>query len=124
MAADMALLDGGIERIFGAALGGLYLPAILHRDGTDPVYDNEGRITGYEGGADVPCRAQVDAANYAMRQSEGFAEGDVRILVLSAGLGVDVTTDWQISVRGKRWMIANVDRDAANSHWVLRGRAR
>lgn len=118
----MGLLDGGIEAIFGAAFGGLYLPATLHRDTSAPIYDGEGNITGFSGGGDIGCRAQVDAATYAMRQAEGFIEGDTRIIVLSAGLGVEVTTDMQITARGVRWQIAGVDRDAAASHWVLRGR--
>lgn len=119
----VALLDGGIERIFGAALGGLYLPATLHRDGTDPIYDGEGNIVGYAGGVDIACRAQMDAATWAMRQADGYAEGDVRIIVLSAGLDVAVTTDFQITVAGRRRMIASAERDAARSHWICRGRA-
>lgn len=118
----MGMLDGGIEALFGEAFAGLYLPAVLHRDGTEPEYDERGRITGYSDAADIDCRAQVDAASYAMRQTKGFAEGDVRIIVLSAGLGIAITTDYAITVSGKRWLIASVERDAANSHYILRGR--
>ncbi|NML11291.1 hypothetical protein HHL08_14240 [Sphingobium sp. AR-3-1] len=64
----------------------------------------------------------MDAATYAMRQSEGYSEGDVRIIVLVAGLGTEITTDCQISVSGKRWMVGSAELDAASSHWVLRGR--
>lgn len=119
----MGLLDGGIEAIFGAAFSAFYLDGTLHRDGTDPIYDSEGNITGYAGGADLPCKAQVDGVTYAMRQSEGYAEGDVRIIILSSGLSVELTTDFQVAISGKRWMVASVERDAANSHWVCRGRA-
>lgn len=49
-------------------------------------------------------------------------EGDVRIIVLSAGLGVAISTDMQITVSGQRWQIASVDRDAGASHWICRGR--
>lgn len=119
----MSLLGGGIASIFGNVFGSLYRDGLLHRDGTDPIYDGEGNIVGYTGGGDVACKAQVDAATYAMRQAEGYSEGDVRIIVLSAGLGVEVTTDFQVSVGGKRWMIGSVERDAANSHYVCRGRA-
>lgn len=118
----MALLNGGLEAIFGAALGGLYLDATLHRDTSAPIYDGEGNITGFGGGADIACKAQVDSVTYAMRQAEGFVEGDVRIIVLSAGLGIALTTDMQITVSGKRWQIASADRDAAASHWICRGR--
>lgn len=116
----MGLLDGGIASIFGAVLSGLYLPATLHLPGTR-TDDIEGNIS-YGPETDIPCRAQVDAATYAMRQSEGYSEGDVRILILSAGLPVEITTDHQITVSGKRWMIASAEQDAAASHWVLRGR--
>lgn len=119
----MGVLDGGVAAVFGAAFGSFYLPATLHRDGSDPIYDNEGNIIGYGGGVDIPCRAQVDAASWAMRQSEGYVDGDVRIIVLTAGLGISITADHQITVQGKRWMIAQPELDAAGSHWVLRGRA-
>ena len=117
----MGLMDGGIASIFGAALSGLYLPAILHKPG-EYATDNEGNILPAVG-TDVPCRAQMDGATYAMRQSEGYSEGDVRIIILSARLGVEVTTDCQISVSGTRWMVQSAELDAASSHWVCRGRA-
>lgn len=117
----MGLLDGGIASIFGSALGGLYLPATLHVPGvrTDDI---EGNIS-YADPDNIPCRAQMDGATYAMRQSEGYSEGDVRILILISGLGVEITTDCQISVSGKRWMVQSAELDAAASHWICRGRA-
>lgn len=119
----MGLLDGGMEAIFGAALGGLYLPATLHVLGT-PIEDVEGNVIGHTGDADYSCRAQLDDATWSMRQADGYADGDQRIIVLSAGMTVGITTDNEITIRGKRWMIESVQRDAAASHWVLRGRAR
>lgn len=121
----MGLLNGGISAIFGAALGGLYPDGTLHRDGVDPIYDGEGNITGYGGGADIPIKVQRDACTYAMRQSEGYSEGDVMLLILAAPLnGEKVTTDMQATDgAGARWMIRSADLDAASSHWVCRGRA-
>lgn len=116
----MSLLNGGISAIFGAALSGLYLPATLHKPGAYETDDEGNILPGAE--TDAPCRAQIDAATYAMRQSEGYSEGDVRIIVLAAGLTAPITTDHQITVSGKRWMIASAEQDAAASHWVLRGR--
>jgi hypothetical protein len=119
----MGLLDGGIASLFGSVFGAIYLDGALHRDGTTPIYDSEGNITSYVDEADIPCKAQVDAATWAMRQSDGFAEGDMMIIVLAAGLGVEISTDMQISVAGKRWSIQSAAQDAAASHWILRGRA-
>lgn len=116
----MGLLDGGIAAAFGAALSGLYLPATLHRPG-EYATDDEGIVLPSVP-TDEPCRAQIDAATYAMRQSEGYSDGDMRIIVLATGLSGSVTTDCQISVSGQRWMIGSAEMDAAASHWICRGR--
>lgn len=120
----MGLLTGGIEAVFGAAFSGIYPSGTLHRELTDPIYDNQGNIIGYGGGGDLPIKVQRDRATYAMRQAEGFTEGDVSLIVLSAQLGgVEVSTDMEVTDgHGKRWKVASADRDAANSHWVCRGR--
>ena len=121
----MGLLDGGIASIFGAALSGLYPDGLLHRDGTGPVYDNEGNIVGYDGGTDLPIKVQRDACTYSMRQSEGYSEGDVMLIILAAPLnGLKVSTDMQLTDgSGDKWMIRSADLDAASSHWICRGRA-
>lgn len=120
----MGLLDGGIASIFSAAFGGIFLDGLLHRDGTDPIYDGEGNITGYGGGAEIPMKVQRDACSYTMRQSEGYTEGDVMLIILAAPLnGLKVTTDFQVSDgSGQRWTIQSADLDAASSHWICRGR--
>ncbi|WP_426163093.1 hypothetical protein [Sandarakinorhabdus sp. DWP1-3-1] len=118
----MSLLGGGLAQIFGAAFGSIYLPATLHRRQA-PTYDAGGSVVAGAGFADVSCRAQVEAAGYAMRSAEGFVDGDVRILILSATLAGAVTTDDEVTVSGKRWLIASVASDPAASYWDLRGRA-
>lgn len=119
----MSLLDGDIASIFGAALSGLYPSGLLHRDGTGPIYDSEGNITGYDGGADIPIKVQRDACTYAMRQSDGYSDRDVALIILAAGLAVAPTTDSQVTDGdGARWMVASVERDAAGSHFICRGR--
>lgn len=119
----MGLLDGGMAAIFGAAFGGIFLDGKLHRAGTDPIYDGEGNITGYGGGADIDIKVQRDACSYSMRQSEGYSEGDVVLIVLAAGLGIKITTDMQATDGGgQRWTIQSADLDAASSHWICRGR--
>lgn len=121
----MGFLDGGISAIFGAALSGMYLDGTLHRDGTNPVYDQSGNIVGYSGGVSLPIKVQRDACSWSMKQSPGYIEGDVMLIVLAAGLGgVAITTDMEITDgQGRRWMVESADLDAASSHWVLRGRA-
>jgi len=120
----MGLLDGGIASIFGAALGGIYPDGVLHSGLTEPVYDLEGNIVSYAGGGDASIKVQRDACTYAMRQSEGYSEGDVALIVLAVGLARPITTDHEITDgNGRRWMVASAQLDAANSHWICRGRA-
>lgn len=117
----MGLLDGGLSRILTPVFASFYLPAALQAGTGDPIYDDAtGEIIGYEGG-DVSCKAQVDAATDAMRRSDGFAEGDVRLIVLALGLP-ELTSDHEISVSGVRYRLQSVERDPALSHWVCRGR--
>lgn len=113
----MGILDGGLSGVFGAAFGPLYLPAVLHRRSLVDLGD--GSLS--EVVADVAVRAQVDAATEAMRQAEGYADGDVRILVLAAGVPALSSDDW-ITVRGQRWSIQSASLDPAASHWDCRGR--
>lgn len=119
----MTLLDGGIRAVFGAAFGAFYLPGQLVTAQTEPVYGPDGEITGYSGADPVPCKVQIDAVTYAMQQADGYADGDVRIIVLAAGLAAPITIDHRIIARGQEWLVASVEQDAAASHWVCRGRA-
>lgn len=117
----MGLLDGGLASIFNAAFSGIYLPGTLHAGTGEPIYDDDtGEIIGYEGG-DLPCKAQVDAATDAMRRADGFAEGDVRLIILAQALP-ELNSDHEVSVSGKRYRLQSVERDPALSHWVCRGR--
>lgn len=118
----MGVLDGGIAAVFGAAFGALYLDGQIVTALTDQIYDDGGNITGYGGGDPVPCKCQIDGATWAMQQANGYVDGDVRIIVLSAGLGIELTTDHRIEVGDETWMIASVERDAARSHFICRGR--
>jgi len=116
----VGLLDGGLSAVFNAAFAPLYLPATIHAGTGEPIYGPGGTITGYQGG-DTPARAQVDAASDAMRSADGFAEGDVRLIVLSAGVG-ELSSDHEITVNGVRYRLQSVELDAVGSHWVCRGR--
>lgn len=149
----MGLLDGGIAQIFNSVFSSIYLDATLHAGTGQPIYADGGRIVGYIGGGDQSVKAQIDAATEAMRQAEGFAQGDVRLIILttygrpvqlvdvphsddatlsdgseyaqaSYGNVVQMTSDHEVTVQGVRYSIQSVERDPAFSHWVCRGRAR
>lgn len=113
-----ALLGGGLQRVFGAAFGAIYLDAMLHR--RIKTFGAGGDATVSE--ADATCKAAVDSASRAMRGEAGYVEGDVAIFVLRAGGPQTITTDDEITVGGERFMIESVATDIGRTHWVLRGR--
>jgi hypothetical protein len=120
----MALLDGDIAALFGSVFGVLYGDGLLHNGQSGPVYDNEGNITGYGGDDDVPIKVQRDAANWAMRQQDGYSEGDCALIILKEPGDIVITTANEVTdTTGARWKIESANLDAAGSHWLCRGRA-
>lgn len=119
----VGLLDGGLASVFAGAFAGIFSDGALHSNATGPQYDDAGDITGYTGGGDVAIKVQRDAATWAMRQAEGFAEGDVALIVLAEGLPGPITTEHRITDgAGAKWTVESVSLDAASSHWLCRGR--
>lgn len=118
----MGLLDGGIAAVFSSAFSGLYLDGTLHTGTGDPEYDDDTvEVTGYTNDGNTAIKLQVDSATEAMRRAEGFAEGDVRLIILAQGVPA-VTSDHQVTVRGQLHHVLSADLDAAASHWVCRAR--
>lgn len=116
----MGLLDGGIASIFNAAFSSIYLDGTLHTGTGTPIYGPGGIITGYAGG-DKAVKVQVDAATDAMRRGDGYAEGDVRIIMLAQGIAA-VTSDHRVTVGPVTYSLQSAELDAAASHWICRGR--
>lgn len=116
----MGLLDGDIAAAFAAVFSGIYLDGQLYRP--SPFAD-DGKGGGSGPGFAQPeaVKVQIDQATQAMRLSDGFVDGDVRILVLAHGVAM-ITTDAEISAGGKRYMIGSVATDPAGSYYELRGR--
>lgn len=115
----MGALDGGIRAVFGQAFGSLYLPATLIR-----VTLTEDGMGGYLPPVteSIPARGQLDNADKTMRETPGFVETDMKIILLQSGLAVTPTTDDEIIIRGITWQIFRIRRDPADSQWVIHGK--
>lgn len=113
----MGLLDGGLQRIFGAAFAPLYLAGTLHRIGKDA----DGQIVRPVTWADVPIRGQQDDYSDSLRAEGKVPDGAVRLIVLQAGITAEPTTDDEITLAGKRWRISNIGRDPAAAAWTMMG---
>lgn len=123
---DMAALFGDISAGLSAQFGGPYHAGEIPGVAVPGHYDDdENWIPGTEGDP-IPCMVQVDNATEAMRQAEGFADQDRRMLVLSSTAITSITTDDRINITEGpfvgNWLIASVARDPFAAYWELRGR--
>lgn len=120
----MGLLDGDIRRLFATAFGGIYLDGQLLEGTQRPIYDGP-RIVGYADPGERAAKVQITKATDAMRREEGYAEGDIGLIVLAEGVG-KVTSDMHVTVDRdgvtERYRLMSANLDSAGSHWTCRGR--
>lgn len=87
-------------------------------------YDAGGDVIPGSGGVlHRSCDVQIDAADYAMRQSAGFVEGTMRCIILTATLEGGLDTDATVSVdagphANTMWQVSALERDPLGSHWI------
>jgi len=114
-----------LAQTMSAALGAPFYPAQVVTQ-TDPIYDDGGSILTPGGVLRRDCTVQIDAATEAMRQSQGFADGDVRFIILAATLAGALDTDARVEIAGGpfagAWLVSSLERDPAGIGWVGRGR--
>jgi hypothetical protein len=121
---DLSALAAGIAQAISTEMGGPYHPgAVL--DGGTPVMAG-GSIQTPGTPTERACMVQVDQASEAMRRSEGFADGDVRFLVLARTLDGALDTDAKVRVDAGphtgTWMVSGINRDPVGIYWEGRGR--
>jgi hypothetical protein len=112
-------------RALSGQYGGPYHSAVVVDYGA-PIYDGGGSLSAPRQRIARDCIAQVDAATQAMRSADGFADGDMRILVLADSLSGEITTDSRVEILAGphigNWLVASVARDPFGAYWELRGR--
>ncbi len=118
----MGVLDGGLQAVFGAAFGGLYLDGWLHR--ASRTHEANGDLSTSYG--DERVKVQVDRLTQGQRSAAGdsYTDKDARILVLQVGLLGPVSrpsTDDQVTAGGVRWVVSGIASDPANTYWDMRG---
>lgn len=105
-----------------AEYGGPYHPAVASWHGS-PIIDEGGSIVSPGTPVRMDCSAQGDAATEAMRLADGFADKDIRILVLGlAGLDTDATVTIATGPHTGAWSLQSVERDPVGVGFVCRGR--
>ena len=124
----MGLLDGGIRKMAAQALSGVYVDAVLYRQGTDggefpTEYDEDGFPVDPEPDeqAGEAIKVQFDRVTQRMAAADGYAVGDQRILVLAEGVA-PFATDAEIATGGETWRVVSVEQDPARAYYEVRAR--
>lgn len=120
----MGLLDGDLAPVVAGAFNWLLLDGTLH--GRALADDGKGGFTEGAAPADVAIKVMVDPADETMRREDDFNERDVSLLVLANGVPWP-TLDNEISVAtgahaGRYHILPPLRLDAAQTHYVMRGR--
>ncbi len=114
-----------IAQGISAAFGGPYVDGLVI-DQTGAVFDDGGSIATPGTATERPCQVQVDVVTEAMRQAEGYSEGDARFLILSASLNGALGTDASVQVlcgpNAGWWLVSAIERDPMGVYWQGRGR--
>jgi hypothetical protein len=115
-----------LSEAFGLIFGGLpsYKDGVISR----PSYVDNGKGTLTKTTSEAPVKVQVDRITQFMRV-DGFAEDDVQLIILSAGLrkwldNGRIQDDDEVAIPelGVTYRISGPTADPMNSHWVCRGR--
>lgn len=108
-----------------ARVGAGFFPAVVITS-ADPTMDAGGSIIAPGVVTERECFAQVDIVTQAMRSQEGYAEGDVRLLVLAGSLTGGLNTDARVRVtagpHAGLYSVRSATLDVAATHWDCRGR--
>ncbi len=124
-AVNVALRLASIAQRVSARVGAGYRPGVVITS-SGATFDDGGSITAPGVVSERDCFVQVDEATSAMRQAEGYAEGDVRLLVLAGGLSGPLTPDARVRVTSGPhvglYSVRSAVLDVAATHWDCRGR--
>lgn len=114
----MGLLNGGGASLLHGVFNGIYPSGALVRRTIAEDSGGSQTVTSTE----TTIKVQTDSVTEAMRQAAGYTDSDVRLIVLTAGLTGDITTNDKIrDSRGTLWSVTMPALDPCGSHWTIRG---
>lgn len=108
---------------FSAALDGPYHAAIVLTS-TDAIYDDGGSIVTPGDVLERECLCQVDSVPEAMRQSDGYTDQDVRLLIIKLDGSLDTDAEVEVTAgpHAGRYSVQSVTRDPLAVYRECRGR--
>lgn len=123
---DLAAAFSELAVAVGSVTGAPYWPGKIVSQATLGSYDIDGTFVPGSVPAQRDCTVQIDVADWAMRNSDGFVEGMVRFIVLSASFTGTLDADANITVstgpHAGEWLVSSLELDPAGIGYVGRGR--
>lgn len=116
------LVSDRIQALFGAALHGIYEPAVLETWALSGTRDPATGTFSQTKSGEHDVRAQRDVCTEAQRGQDGYSAEDVRFLILQSGVSAQPNSDSRIIYRGGPYLVMSVDQDPARSYWDCRAR--
>lgn len=114
----MGLLTGGGASVLNSVFAAIYPDGTLRRETITEDAGGSQTVTT----VNIPIKVQTDGVTEAMRNAAGYTDTDVRLIVLTAGLGGPITTnDKIVDGRGSVWAVTMPSLDTCGSHWEIRG---
>jgi hypothetical protein len=122
---DPAAMFANLAQGFSEQFGGPFVDGYVLSQ-TAPVMDDGGSIVTPGTPQNRPCKVQIDTATEAMRGADGFVDGDVRFIILSASVSGALDTDCRVQVLSGPsagiWHVSGLERDPLALCWTGRGR--
>jgi len=116
----------GLADMAAAAFGAPFFAGAIASQDNPGYYDDNGNWVPGSPPTERACRVSIDQATEAMRQSDGFADGDVRFIILAASFSGLLDTDASVKVTegpfAGIWAVTSIERDPAGVGYVGRGR--
>ncbi len=111
----MSLLDGDLQRLFGAVFAAVYRDATLAKS-----TDTDTGTGGFAVAAtNRPVKAMVSAMSDRARADRALPESAVTISLLRAGMTAGVDLDDLVFVAGLGYRIIRVESDPAGAAWSV-----
>lgn len=69
------------------------------------------------------CDVQIEEADFAMRSSKGYVEGQMKCIILAGTLDGALGTDAVVAIdsgpyAGTTWQVSRINRDSLGTHWL------
>jgi hypothetical protein len=116
----------GLANRVSAGFGAPFYDGLILGEATPGYTNDDGIWVPGTDGTPRPCRVQLDDATEFMKTNEGFADGEVQFVILTASLDGGLDTSATVTIpagpRAGTWLVSDISIDPANIGFVGKGK--